>query len=243
MKNFVYISVVLVLLACDNETAWDCIQKEGERGIFEVKIDTPVTRLKVFDDINLILHSSDEQRIELHTGENLLNDIEFVSDTGVVHVFNHNACRWTRSPNNIDLHFYSSDLTFIQKESYAKVWNEDTITHPLTVITYGPGEVELTLNNSRISLQLYSLTNVKLAGKTNSLGCYVNTARDPILFAEELEAINVGITHDGFNRVYVNAVNRLRYRIWNSGDIVAVNEPNIIEEIEVLGSGKLIKDY
>lgn len=243
MKKLLVIGIAALILSCDDEDVWDCVQKSGETIIYEIPSDTIITKIKVFDDINVVLHSADSQKLEIHTGENLIPDIDFLGDTGVVHVFNRNVCRWTRSPNNIELHIYGSELNFIQKEGYGTITNKDTLYHRVSFVTYGPGEINLVLNNPRISFQLYSLTNVNLSGFTNSLGCYINTARDPILNARDLRANNVSVTHDGFNDAIVFPVSRLNYRIWNSGNIIVLNEPETINEVEKTGTGKLIKNY
>ena len=244
MKNIFIISFLLLFcLGCDREDVWDCVQKEGDKVITEIPFDSTIQILKIFDDINLVLHSSESQKLELHTGKNLVGDVEFLLDTGVLHVFNHNSCRWTRSPENVELHVYSNELNHIHKYGFGNIWSEDSIQHRLRFITYGTGKINLLLNNSSIGFQLYSLTNVTLKGQTNSLGCYVNTGRDPILNAKELIAKNVSVTHDGFNNLIVNPVERLNYRIWNSGNIIITKEPAIINEIEKIGSGQLIKKY
>lgn len=242
MRNILVI-VIIFLVSCDSEEAWDCIQKEGDNVIIEIPFDSTITQLKVFDDVNLVLHSSDTQVFELHTGSNMVSDIEFLLDTGVLHIFNHNVCRWTRSPENVTLHIYSSKLSFIEKQGFGNISSEDTIRHKLRFVTYDPGKINLTLNNPSISLQLFSLTNVKLSGRTQSLGCYINDSRDSRVDAEKLLASHVSITHDGHNDIVVYPINRINYRIWNSGNILLLNEPEVINEIEIIGSGKLIKKF
>jgi len=243
MKNYLFVLILFSIVSCDSEDSWDCIQKEGEKIRREFFIDTLVTELKVFDDIKLVLYSSDTQKFELIGGENLLNEVEFVSDTGTLHVFNRNSCRWSKPPFNIELHVYSSKLRFIEKASYADIVSGDTLYHNLRFKTLNPGTINLTLNNGSISFELYSLTNVTLKGKTNSFGFYYGLNRDARVDASNLIANRASLTHNGYNDIIVNPVQTLSYRIWNSGNIIVVNEPENLNEVEVTGNGKLILDY
>ena len=243
MRYLAMISMLLVLAGCSQESTWDCIQSEGDKTVTEIALDGDFQRIKIKDDINLVLHNGLGQRVEIRTGENLVPEINFRLEDGQLTISNDNTCRWSRPSKNVEVHIYTDTLQHIEKRGYGDIWSEDVLDYSFRVLSYVPGLVDLELNTRWIGFELYALTNVELTGQVFSMGVYVNTAVDAIVRAEDLAVDIVTVTHDGFNSVHVSPTQELVYSIWNSGDIYLYQEPAVVTEMERTGTGEVIRNF
>ncbi len=245
MRYVVAFSCIILLLSCDNDSAWDCLQKQGEKVTFDFSFDSTVFDIVVFDDINVVLHNSNNgrQRFELQTGKNLLPEINLEMDNGILSIKNSNSCRFVRPSNNVELHVFTDTLRTIEKRSYGNITTMDQINYSMTIFSYVPGEIELSVNSHFIGIELFALTNVKLEGNAYGFGVYVNTDTDGIIRAEQLIAQIASLVHDGHNSIHVNAEQEIIYYLWNAGDIHLYQEPQVLIEAEKSGSGKIIRAF
>lgn len=243
MKYTLIIMSLVFLLRCNSEDAWDCLQKEGQPHRYEISVEDEFKNVKIFDDINIKLHESDEEAFFLETGSNLLPEIEVFLDTGSLHIVNYNACKWTRKPENVTLHVYTNRSLHYQMYGYGSFFTPDTVRHTFRVTSRGSGDADIKLNNARFIFHMYSLMNLNLSGKTETFSCYIRPGEDGRVNATHLETDGVSIVHNGYNDVLVSPEDRLRYEIHSSGNIILTQKPYEIIEVERTGTGKLIQNY
>ena len=75
MKHFTYTFLFLTIFACDQNNAWDCVQTSGPL-VFEELTLVPFEKILVNRDISLTIKQGTEYKVDVETGENLMNDIE-----------------------------------------------------------------------------------------------------------------------------------------------------------------------
>jgi hypothetical protein len=240
MKRIHTIILILFLLACNSENQWDCIQSTGEPVSEVYEIEEPIQVIHIFDDINLAIGSSSSQHLQVNTGANLLPEIQITEADGILSIRNENSCRWSRSPYNVEVIFFTDTLIHIEKLGYGNIRSVDVLENSVRIFSYVPGEISLDVDNYLVGLDLFALTNVTLNGESDVLSVYMNRGKDGIVRAENLEVMNATIVHDGYNDIHVRPLRKLNYYLWNAGNILLYNEPDSLNEVERKGTGELI---
>ena len=95
MKYLIYTLFSLIILSCNQEDAWDCIQTSGAT-VFQELMVAPFERILVNRDIELIVKQGMDYKVEIQTGANLVNDIEVVVLDSQLQLTDHNTCNLVR---------------------------------------------------------------------------------------------------------------------------------------------------
>lgn len=236
---------ILVLLGCA-ENSWDCVQKSGDDVVIEVPFESTIKQVIIFDDINLVWHPSEDQRIELHTGANLLNDINLdLQSDSILELRNENSCRWTRKPDNVEVHVYSNQVNWIEKFGYGEIKSEGTIIldKRLDVINQGSGNISLNMEStSEVWLSVRSLGNITLSGEVSNLHIFVDRLIDSIIYAQDLVINDAAIWHAGSNDLHLNPTNILRGTMRDIGNVLLYNQPETTD-VTIEGAGKILPKF
>lgn len=108
---------LLILYSCDKENAPECLQTKGDHGSLAYLPTEAITEIILYDNIGVNLKNSGNEgsSFTLSGGENLLNDISFELENGVLTITNDNKCNWSRK--------YSPFLLNIQSNSLRRIYN------------------------------------------------------------------------------------------------------------------------
>ncbi|MEM9869412.1 MAG: DUF2807 domain-containing protein, partial [Bacteroidota bacterium] len=74
MKHWKVLYIIVILISCNGENVPDCFQNSGDL----VRMDVDVanfSKITVFERLNLVLRQGEEQKVEIESGEFLLNEI------------------------------------------------------------------------------------------------------------------------------------------------------------------------
>lgn len=250
MRAIYLIGLMLILCRCNQPGAWDCVQTTGDLIREEISTTSVIRQVIIFDDVNMRWHPAEapgEQRFELETGINLIGDVAatIVADS-ILQVRNNNSCRWTRTPRNLTLHVYSDSINWIEKQGFGAISTAEkvSIDQRLDVITLGSGNVTLDIDNPQeVWLSMRSLSNVTLTGTVTTLHAFIDQRVDGILYAQDLNAIDVSIWHAGTNAMHVAPLDILRGTIRANGDVNLYREPIRGVVVNEEGSGKVISRF
>ena len=95
MKYLVYTLLVIVLLSCDNEAGWGCIQTSGASVVDELTVE-PFDKILVNRDIELVIRQGEAYNVEIQTGQNLRSGIEVSVVENQLQLTDHNSCNFVR---------------------------------------------------------------------------------------------------------------------------------------------------
>ncbi|NDV43428.1 head GIN domain-containing protein [Flagellimonas sediminis] len=246
-KRLFVLLFILILNSCNGDNVPDCFQNAGD--LVRVPVDVPeFTTMTVFENVKVVLKQGDEQKVEIETGEYLLNDVSVEVEEGRLILRNENSCNYVREYGLTTIYVTSPNITEIRSSTGLPISSEgvldypsislksESYTNPETETT--DGSFDLELNSSTVSIVVNGIAYFKLKGNTNNFNIVV-AAGDSRIEAEDLVANSVSIDHRGTNDVYVNPQQRIRGVIRGTGDVISVNRPPEVD-VEQLYNGRLI---
>lgn len=233
--------------SCNSENAPDCFQNEGD--IVRIEVEVPeFNTITVFEQLNLVLIQGDEQRVEIESGEFLLNEISAEVEAGRLVLRNENGCNLFREFGISTVYVTSPNITEVRSSTGLLILSEGPLNYPsLTLVSESfnnpeaettDGSFDLELNNERVNIIANGIAFFQLRGQTNLLSINI-PAGDSRIEAANLLATNVTVNHRGTNDALVNPQQRISGVIRGLGDVICSNRPPEIE-VEELFDGRLI---
>ncbi|ULC59269.1 DUF2807 domain-containing protein [Flaviramulus sp. BrNp1-15] len=247
MRKLIYIISIFFIIACDSENANDCFQKTGNIIQQEVVVDS-FDKIFVNRDIELIIKEGAIQQVLIETGENLMNDVEaFVLD-GKLILTDNNNCNYVRSYGITKIFVTSPNISEISSSTQYDISSDGVLTYPsLTILSedfnnpeneFTSGNFKFQIDNNSFRLVFNNLSNCFISGRTNNLN--ITFAAGTSRFeGRNLVAENVNIWNRSSNDMIVNPQQSITGRISGTGNVIAVNEPPIVD-VEEQYKGRLI---
>ncbi|WP_108424319.1 head GIN domain-containing protein [Flagellimonas amoyensis] len=241
------ILLTFLMVSCNGENVPDCFQNAGD--MVRQPVDVPAfTTITVFENLNVVLKQGDEQRVEIETGEYLLNDVSAVVEEGRLILRNENSCNYVREYGLTTVYVTSPNINEIRSSTGLLISSDGVLAYPsLALIAESfnnpetettDGSFDLNLNTTSVSIVVNGIAYFKLQGTTENFNVTV-AAGDSRIEAEDLISQNVTINHRGSNDVFVNPQQRLEGVIRGTGDVISVNRPPEVD-VEELFNGRLI---
>jgi len=232
--------IILILFSCDSENALDCVKKSGNTVTNEVSVD-PFDKIRVYDNINLILKNGPEIGISIEGGKNLLPKINFEVLDNILIISNDNSCNWVRSYRDLNVFVTHPGISDIYLQGYGTLSSYGTLeVQDLRIIVEGStSDIDLILAGDQLTITSNYISNIYLSGNLNQLNVQFYN-NDGILFASELNAVSINFEHWGTNSMKVSPSQLLSGEIRSFGNVELFSDPKVIE-VKYLGDGQVIK--
>ncbi|GMN05873.1 hypothetical protein MTsPCn5_12620 [Croceitalea sp. MTPC5] len=244
---FYLLSCFLCLFACNSENASDCFQNAGDLVRLEVEVPD-FTDITVFENLNLVLIQGDEQKVELESGEFLINEVSAEVEGDRLILRNENTCNFVREYGLTTVYVTSPNIENVRSSTGLLISSDGVLNYPnLSLVSESftnpetettDGSFDLTINSENVSILVNGIAFVKLSGVTNSLNVTI-AAGDSRIEAESLISQNVSLNHRGSNDIFVNPQERISGIIRGYGDVISVNRPSEVT-VEEIFNGRLI---
>lgn len=246
-KKLIYI-VSLLVFTCNNEDANDCFQNSGDIIQEEVEVAS-FERILVNRDIELIVKDSDEFKVTVETGENLINDVNAeVVDNRLV-LTDKNTCNYVRDYGITKVYVEAPNIIEIRNSSQYEVSSDGVLSYNnLSLVSedfnenqeFTVGDFRVTVNSQVINALGNNISSFYLDGSTQNLfvGFFSGSGR---FEGENLIVENVEVSHRGSNDMIVNPQQSLTGILRGTGNLISVNEPPIID-VERLYTGQVVFD-
>ncbi len=242
-----WLCLVLLLVSCNTENAPDCFQSAGELVRTEVAVPEFST-ITVFERLNLVLIQGETQRVEIESGEFLLNEITAKVEGNRLVVRNENGCNLFRDYGLSTVYVTSPNISEVRSSTGLLISSQGVLNYPNLrllsesftdpEIETSSGSFDLELANENVTLVVNGIAYFRLRGLTENLTVTV-AAGDSRIEAEKLSATNVTVNHRGTNDVLVNPQERISGLISGYGDVISINRPEEITVDEIF-EGRLI---
>lgn len=248
MPRYVLLMVVVCFcLSCNSENTADCLQNEGELIRQEAVLPT-FDKITVFEKVGLVLKEGPEQKVEIETGEFLLNEVIAVVEGDRLILRNGNGCNLFRDYGITTVYVTSPNIREIRSSTGLLISSDGILAYPgLSLISESfndpeaettDGSFDLELATETVSIVVNGIAYFKLSGTTTDFNVTI-AAGDSRIEAKSLMAQNVVVNHRGTNDVLVNPQASIRGVIRGLGDVICFTRPPIIE-VEERFNGQLL---
>jgi hypothetical protein len=246
MKKLLILTAIL-LTGCDSPDAPDCFRASGE--LVTLTYELPVfNRIRIEDNVNLNIKKGDVQEVKVRAGDNLLEDISVEVAGDLLVVKNENTCELVRDYENVSVFVTAPDITEIRNGSIGNVVGNGILEFPiLKLISDTSGEIEKVKKSGDFILRVNCERFVVRANGYSRF--YIGgSAREATLeFADEIPLFegpdflvdDLRVFQRSANIMTVNPLNSIRGEIRGTGDIIALNRPDIVE-VDEFYTGRLI---
>ena len=238
---------ILTLFSCSSENGPDCLQNSGDLVREEVVLPS-FDKITVFEKVALVLKQGDTQKVEIETGEFLIDDVSAVVEEDRLILRNENGCNLFRDYGITTIYVTSPNITQIRSSTGLSITSDGTLDYPnLALLSESfvdpesettDGEFDLALNATSVSVVVNGIAYFKLSGTTENLSVNI-AAGDTRIEAENLTAQNISVNHRGTNDLLVFPELSITGTIRGYGDVISFNRPPTVE-VEELFNGRLL---
>lgn len=247
MQYAVLLSIACFLFSCNSENAPDCLQNDGKLIRQEVVLAS-FDKITVFEKVALVLKEGPVQKVEIETGEFLINEVTATIDGDRLIVRNDNGCNLFRDYGITTIYVTSPNITTIRSSTGLLIRSDGVLAYPnLSLISESfnnpetettDGSFDLNLATNHVSIVVNGIAYFKLSGTTTDFIVTI-AAGDSRIEAENLMAQNVVLNHRGTNDILTNPQESVRGIIRGTGDVICFNRPPTVE-VEEIFNGRLL---
>lgn len=243
----IFIIIIILCFACDSEKAPDCFQTIGERQV-RYYDSGPFIRIQMEDNFNLQLKQGDEYEVRVEAGGNLFSDISVeVLDNSLV-LRNNNSCELLRDYEKVIAYVTAPDVAEIRNASVGDVRSDGVIAFTRLVLTSNTsggidnakksGDFYMNVDLERFRVNANGFSRFFIQGKVTE-ATLVFDDELPLFEGVGLLVNDLEVLQRSANIMKVNPINSIRGEIRGTGDIIAVNRPEIVE-VDQYFTGRLI---
>ncbi|MGI9553160.1 MAG: head GIN domain-containing protein [Aurantibacter sp.] len=206
------------------------------------------SKITVFEKVGLIIKQGATQKVEIETGEFLLEEVSATVEGDRLILRNENGCNLFRKYEMTKVYVTSPNITEIRSSTGLAIKSDGILTYPFlelfseSFLDPGAGttdgEFDLELASQSVSVVVNGIAYFKLRGTSENLSLIV-AAGDSRIKAENLLAQNINLNHRGSNDMFINPIQSVSGVIRGNGDVISSNRPATVE-VEELYKGKLI---
>jgi len=226
-------------MGCNKENTNNCFQSIGPLIRQEVKL-APFSKIRVNRDVELILKEGTPQKVEIETGDNLINDVVAEVINGKLILSDNNTCNFVRDYNVTKVYVTAPNITYIKSSTQFKIQSDGVLNYDnISLIsenfndptTLAVGTVILQVNAQTIEVVGNNITHFVLSGTTDNLKIY-QAAGDGVIDAGNLVAEVVQVFHRGTNIITVNPQQKLSGELRSTGNLIAKNHPPVVDVVQ-----------
>lgn len=247
VKNFSYLFILVLFWSCNSENGLNCFQQAGDIVQQEFEVQT-FEKIIVRERTQLILSPGPVQKVVVESGSNLMTDIVVAVINNTLSVVNGNGCNLVRDYGITKVFVTSPNIKEIRNSSGLEVQSDGILNYPsLVLISDDPdendqfhidGDFRLELAVGNLEIIGTGISNFFLSGTANTAKLEIFNG-DGRVEAADLEIGDLTIFHRGTQKMIVNPINSIVGEIRGLGDVIAVNEPAIVD-VEEFYTGRLI---
>lgn len=237
-----FAACLAIPLACKKENRCDCFKSTGSI-ITESRDITPVSRIFLDDNINLVLTSGDTALLRVEAGSHLLPLIKTTIDGNEIRIRNNNTCNWARSyKHKPTVYLTLPRVDYIEYSGSGDISMTNTFTCDTIAVNSwdGSGSINLDLDCRASHLNLHTgPADINVKGRAAE--SYIWSAGNGMVHGENLITNFSFVQHKGTGNCYVNVTHELHAKISWTGNVYYRGNPQIVDS-GISGKGKLIKE-
>jgi len=232
MKN-ILLGIGILLFFAQCEKPKDCIKTTGPLKS-KVLTDLSFDKIIVNKGIALVITQGAEYKVEIVSGENLINDIEVKVLNRTLSLEDNTSCNWVRNYGQTTVYVTAPNLTDIYSKTELNITATGTLSYPYLHLVamdetdgfkgVGTGDFILNLNNQMLLVENNDVSRYFLTGTSHDLTVKFYEYGGTFI-GQNLLADNITIYHRGSNDMFLHPINSLTGGIYNIGNVYCNSHP------------------
>lgn len=236
-RLFLFITLIAVCLLSCKKSPWS----NGEVKTVARSIAS-FSKIEMYDNVDVTLVKSEEPRVDVRSGSNLIDNIVTDVDGDRLTIKNENTCNWLRSYDvPIEVTVYFDKIDTIYYESVGNLIFHDTVKNDLKVNVHdGSGDISIKVDCNLLDVYYYNrISDMTICGTADNL-ILENLAYAPV-HAENLQTKFCKVVSHSTNDCFVHCTDSLDATIQYIGDIYykGVSEEKIHLTVAPGATGRL----
>lgn len=252
-KHIALLSLILVFMSCEKPS--DCVESTGAIITKDIAV-TPFNRIEVLQGIEMIITQGPEYKVQIQTGENLMDGIEVIQNGTVISLKDNTTCNWVREFGQTKVYVTAPNIEEIYSKTERNISSNGVLTYPTLRLFAldsdgdgregaGTGDFFITLNNAnpngptgQLVIQNNNVARFFISGQTDDaiIDFYAGDGR---IEAPNLTVQKIQVFHRGSNDMILKPMQSIIGKMVSTGDIILMNHPPIVN-VEQLYQGQII---
>lgn len=243
MKYFVFITSIVLLVACKKATERTCLKSSGDESQIEIPLDS-VSNFMLYKDLNYHIYQDTLRKVIIKGGSNVITLVDVSNISGELSIRNKNRCNFLRDyDKRIQVEIHYPFYQRIYSETEDSLIFEDTIYSNNLYVDQAMGGGKVMLNIEGVSLVLLARNGVgsfEVSGHVNHADLRVQSGASGN--ARNLKSPNFELDQNSMGNLYVNLDSaQAMVTIKGTGDVVYSGDPDTII-VNQIGVGEIIKE-
>ena len=244
MKKILVLWFSVFLISCNSDSEIDCFKKQGD--VIEKFAETDYfDKIHIGLNIELIVSQSDETKIKVEYGKNLIDNVHFEVENYELKITNKSNCSMLRNYHPAKVFVSIPNLVKIHSGSQYSVKSAGVLKFPSLLLESGIIEESLPISffdievdNQELKINDNVSTAFRVSGKTEKLD--IRFWSDAGRFeGENLIANEVAFYHRSSNDIIIYPITKVTGKLAGTGNLVLKNTPEILD-VEQIYTGSVI---
>lgn len=245
MKKIIFVfTFFLLFTSCEKPS--DCIESTGDIITKDFEV-TAFNAIYVHKGVEMSITQGNEFKVEVQTGENLMDDISVVVENNKLILRDNTTCNWVREFGQTKIYVTTPMMDFLEIHSRTErdITSNGVLTYPIVRLISidleegaGTNDFHIQVNNSQLVIANNNVSRFYISGQTNELllEFYDGHGR---FEGENLVAKNIKVFHRGSNDMIVNPTEKITGKMVSTGNIILKNVPPVVD-VEELYIGRVV---
>lgn len=237
IKIIAILLLVVFFSACKKENRCDCFKRTGSI-VTETREVSGFDKLFVEDNVSVFITQDSVFEVKIESGDNLIPLIKTEIIGGTLYIRNKNRCNWTRSYKKpFNVYIKMPVINYITSDGTGSIKSLNAITTPVfDVQTKNSGDIELTVNSTKITSHMHGSGDLTLHGFVQEHACDIGGTA--FLNCKDLQTTYTYLHTFTTGLCYITTTSSLDCKIERIGDVYCYGNPAIVQKVQK-GSGKL----
>lgn len=243
MKKILAAVAFLVLVAGCSKPS-DCIESTGT--IITNVVNTPdFDKIIVYKGIALVVTEGPEYKVEVKTGENLMEAIEVKVMDGILSLKDNTTCNWVREYGQTVVYVTAPNITELHSKTEKTIASDGVLTYPILRLFSmdltdgaGTGDFNIQVENSVTVIENNNVSRYYISGKTDQLLIHFYDGNGRFE-GENILAKAIDVYHRGSNDMIVKPTENITGKMMSTGNVILKNNPPIVD-VQQLYHGRVI---
>ena len=227
LKHINWLTALLVITlftACQKENRCDCFKKTGTIDVSKREV-APFDQIVVENNLNVFITQDTVYEVKVEAGINLIPLIKTEVIDGTLYIRNKNKCNWARNYDQpFNIYVKMPVIKYITAAGTGTIKSLNTITTPeFDVAIQNSGDVDLKINNLKLTSHVHGSGDLILSGTTGEHACDIGGTS--FLKCQDLQTVNSWVHSYTTGLCYVKASNEITTIIDDVGDIYCYENP------------------